>query len=165
MIIAPPLSELVHSVVPVHIDQSSGDISVCETTYRGGGNGLHLLALKRKGGIDNNGNPLPPVLVSGRVVTNTSAAGEFFAKVSAAEKDVLLIANGVGNYENIPYCDLVAFGGPYPLPYTVASVSPLLSSQDRLPVSVTEAGKRDGCVSKWAPKSPSVVISRSIQLP
>ena len=106
------------TVIPIHIDQGSGDIIVGLTTYHGAFNALHLLAIKRKPNFDQNGNPLPPTVIGDQVFTaaNTPAdANQFLQNILKNTPDALLIANGVNNQYSISPGSIAAsleqFGG------------------------------------------------------
>ena len=91
------------TIVPIHLDTGTGDISVgCTvyarpncTVYKGSNPGLHLLALKRQ---PDPATPDVPILVQDGTFVDAGAANLFLETVRNNVPDALIIANGVGNY-------------------------------------------------------------------
>ena len=101
-------SEPLHTMIPVHIDATTGDIKVGRTTYHGAPDTLHVLALKR----DPNPSNLGAVdLIGDRLTTNPNAYADFL--LSITDRDPLLIVNAPGSNYGIAVnaLDLNAFGG------------------------------------------------------
>lgn len=92
----PSLSEPMHTVIPLHLDTTTGDIKVGRTTYHGVPNTLHILVLSRN--PSTNPNNLDAVdLVADGVFNNPSAFADFVSRITT--KEFLLIINAPGfNY-------------------------------------------------------------------
>lgn len=90
-------TEPVHTVIPIHLDVTTGNIKVGRTTYLGKSPGLHLVALERQPQADASLQDTPAV-VGDQVFTDSASANAFLQNVLANTSDALVIANGVGNY-------------------------------------------------------------------
>ncbi len=82
-------------IIPVHIDGSTGNITVGTKTYNGAANTLHLLALQRQ----PNGSHLDaPDLIADQSLSSLQDENTFFSNILAKTPDALLIVVGVGGY-------------------------------------------------------------------
>jgi hypothetical protein len=88
-------AEPLKTIIPVHIDVSTGNITVGSKTYNGVNSGMHLLALKRQ---PNRQSLDTPTLVQDGTFTNANSANQFLQNVLSATPDAFLLVNAVGNY-------------------------------------------------------------------
>jgi hypothetical protein len=128
------------TVVPVHLDATTGDIKIGNTTYSGAPNSMHMLALKRQ---PNRSHLDAPDVIGHNTYTSADDANGFFNIAKAAVPDALVIVNAVGNYgfsisdlkdnfHNYGGPDLT--GQPDNVPYI------FIGSKGRLAESATERG-------------------------
>lgn len=116
-------AEPLKTVIPVHIDASSGNITVGPKTYTGQNPGMHLLALKRK---PDRTSLNSPDLVQDGTFNDAASANAFLTNVLSSTPDAFLFVNAVGAYglagasvasnlEKFGATGDVAFSGPVPL--------------------------------------------------
>ncbi len=92
---AQSLAEPLKTVVPVHLNVATGDITVGSTVYPGGNPGLHMLALNR---LPDTSHLDSPDLIADQTFTDATSANDFLQKVLSNDSNALLIVNAVGNY-------------------------------------------------------------------
>jgi hypothetical protein len=85
------------TIIPVHLDASTGNITVGSTTYCGQNPGFHLLALQRQPNIVNK-QLKPPLMVWDQTYTDGQSVANDLSKILTTYPDAVLIINGVGNY-------------------------------------------------------------------
>ncbi|HMF74570.1 MAG TPA: hypothetical protein VK604_02805, partial [Bryobacteraceae bacterium] len=88
-------SEPLKTVIPVHFDTATGNITVGSTVYRGTNPGFHLLTLKRQ---PDNAHLDAPDLIQDQTFLNSSSANQFLQTILAKAPDALLLVNAAGNY-------------------------------------------------------------------
>lgn len=91
------LGEPLKTVIPVHLDASTGAITVGSTVYKGASAGMHLLAFKRS--PDESHLDAPDVIQNGDATFHdASSANQFLENILSAVPNAFLIVNAPGNY-------------------------------------------------------------------
>ncbi len=94
---SPASDDPVQTVFPIHLDPSTGDITVGSTTYCGENPGFHLLALQRQPNIIN-GHLNPPLKVLDQTYTDAASVNNALKQIQTTSGGPLLIINAVGSY-------------------------------------------------------------------
>jgi hypothetical protein len=92
---AAPATDPTRNIVAVHLNASTGDITVGSTTYCGQNPGFHLLALQRQ---PDTKNPATPIILLNQSYTDSASANSALQQLLSTYTDPLIMVNAVGSY-------------------------------------------------------------------
>lgn len=134
-------SDPIRTIIPVHLDLSTGDITVGSKTYCGQNPGFHLLALKRQPNLSQLDTP---DLVLDQNYTDASSVTSTLQQLLNSDGGPIVIINAVGNY-GIALSDIseaLAPFGSYPglEPITTAIPFMFIGNAGRNPQTALQRG-------------------------
>ncbi|MBV9268435.1 MAG: DUF3824 domain-containing protein, partial [Acidobacteriaceae bacterium] len=92
---APPATDPLHTIIPVHFDASTGDITVGSKTYCGANPGFHLLALQRQPDINNLD---APDMLWDQTYTDAASVNNALKQILTLGGGPIVMVNAVGSY-------------------------------------------------------------------
>lgn len=93
--VAPPVTDPLHTIIPVHFETSTGFITVGSKTYCGSGSGFHLLVLSRQ--PDKEHLDAPDMLLD-ETFTNAVSVDNTLKNFSSMPGGPIVMVNAVGDY-------------------------------------------------------------------